>query len=176
MILIFKIIDQMNRNTLFTNDLLYRYMIYSDLKNIKTISQIDRSAYKLCHSNYFWTNKLLHDRLSVIKPMNTMIEYEKILNATTKSKFLSTYKHIEFMNVIGNLSSIFNTDQYDNHYSSQNISFYIRFDEIRVNLYLIVANGNIHTSSFSLPTIDDILFKLFYNQPNVQYEYQYFYY
>lgn len=47
-----------NRNTLFTNDLLYQYMLESDFEEVKTLCQIDKAANQICDST-FWTKKML---------------------------------------------------------------------------------------------------------------------
>lgn len=163
--------NKFNRNTLFTNDLLYQYMLNSDTTNIKSLMQLDKSAYQLCN-HHFWTTKLLYDNLPIVKTNNTMMEYEKILNITKKIKSLLTFRHFEFMNVIGNLSPIFNNVKFDYFYNDhskpdqiQNIE--IKGDWIRLTLK---STSTILADFYLLHlSLNDILFKLFYNQPDVEY-------
>jgi hypothetical protein len=50
------IIQVFNRNTLFNNDLLYHYMLASDLQT-KILGLIDKSASYL-FNKHFWTDKM----------------------------------------------------------------------------------------------------------------------
>ena len=74
-----------NRNTLFTDDLLYHYMLESDLPEIKALCMTDRNASKLCNSVSFWTKKMMYDNLPIYQQHNNMVEYQRVMDAVIKA-------------------------------------------------------------------------------------------
>jgi len=50
-----------NRNTVFTNDILYNIMLNSNVNTIKKLCQTDQKAYQICQHPQFWNNKIIHD-------------------------------------------------------------------------------------------------------------------
>jgi hypothetical protein len=172
--------EKYNRNTLFTNDLLYEYMLNSDINDIKNLCQIDKAANQICHSSEFWTNKMLHDNLPIHKDVNNMNEYQRTLQSILKAKKIMENKKIKLLNYKYDLSFIKN-DKFKHWYKltleedesfTQNIyiQFVGRYRSVLIEL--IDTHGNEDTIEIN-PTNDDmydILVEIFYNQPDIIYK------
>ncbi len=121
-----------NRNNLFTDDLLYQYMLYSNLKDVKSLCQIDKKASQFYHHSQFWTDKLNYDGLYIYQKNNTFQEYEKIYKAMAKANSLKS-DDVEFHFLNEDLSIILPNEYKDvldeanyvtNKFDRQHVIFY----------------------------------------------------
>jgi hypothetical protein len=163
--------EKYNRNTLFTNDLLYQYMLYSEVKDIKNLCCIDKAANQLCNS-YFWTNKILIDKLPIFKKDNDSREYQYIKNIALKVERLKKYDRINLKEFRHDLSFIRN-NKFNKWYinnkdksSIQNITINLKYNYITISIY---TDNDFNTIDNTLThnQLLDILTEILYRQPDI---------
>lgn len=169
-----------NRNTLFNDDLLYHYMLESDLPEIKALCMTDRNAAKLCNSPSFWTKKMMYDNLPIYKPDNNMIEYQRVLKAVNRVNQIDildlNHNRLNMKLTNEDLSLVIDLDHYDPTFvETQYITLSIADETLFVEIFIVLLPSTARrrglSSSFYLTYNKEdtysILRDLFYYYPNI---------
>lgn len=170
-----------NRNTLFTDDLLYQYMLESDIQEVKTLCITDKNASKLCNET-FWTQKMMYDDLPIYKTPS-MTEYQRVIEAVHQANQIDLNRFIINITLNESVMVLFNhirlNEDAINELEYYDASLY-QTHHIRIggeqNSYDIFINAILHNNTadffllrFNKEDIHQILINLFYYYPHVGY-------
>lgn len=168
-----------NRNTLFNDDLLYHYMLESDLPELKALCLIDKNASKLCHSFAFWTKKMMYDNLPIYQQHNNRLEYERVSNAVNKAnQFKEVELEIQFKKKDVRLlfDKIILNDLQAQEIANYDASLYEKQDVCITKSWFFTRiaidtpNQFFLLSGFNKKELDQMIINLFYYYPTITYQ------
>lgn len=103
-----------NRTNIFSNDCLINYMLHLDVKDIKSLSMIDKNACTLLHNKYLW-------KLKIIDCINTFTKGNYIGDCTLQ-KYFNIHK------IIANSNHVYNNLHKSIKFELTNENFYLFID------------------------------------------------
>lgn len=161
-----------NRSNLFSNDMLFNYMLHLDIHDIKSLSLIDKKAFTLYNDKYLWTIKIntcLQQFTGKYLGEYSSSEYQRVKFAMDNANVLC---YTQFYLTNEDLEIIFTLDcfYHDYEYYQQNILI-IPDEDIKLICYTnqhVIANfANIE---YNIPYKNKkrLIFNIFYYFPYVK--------
>jgi hypothetical protein len=169
-----QILPAYNRSNVFSNDMLYNYMLHLNIKDIKSLCQIDKNVQLLCKSQAFWKEKITQDFSGYIGDVITydIKNYDKLNKAKEITDSFIEYnyegeiyfKNVEDISNVMNLSPTFynNLEKLPDYYDKNDIT--LGFDSKSVSIEID------YRSIYKKRTnVKKLIFKIFYTYPNIGY-------
>ena len=180
-----QILPVYNRVNVFSNDMLYNYMLHLDINDIKSLCQVDKKVKPLCDDPNFWKVKIIQDFDGYMDMNKPKKKTNEKLNIDDITYDIKTYEALKFAKDI--------TDNFKNH----DLYTDVNFDQLKnvINLsskfYEILQKfSNIDHDNITLiisPTlvlieVDEhdiqrkrtngkyLILKMVYNYPDLDYE------
>ena len=144
----------------FMKDLMYQYMMHMTVKDMQSLSLVNKDANQVYHSFNFWRNKLIRDQLPIY---DCSVEgYQKIQQAIEIKNSLVHYNKMSFI--------------FDHLLLSQVMPFYHGVEDKeqymiinkKLNQVIVVSKETTHIE-VSNEQIDQLLTDIFYHYPTIQY-------